>query len=425
MFILGAVFFSSYGFSNWLASRRADVGEVVFAWERWIPFAAWTIVPYWSIDALYAISLFLCRTRRELKVLVGRLLAAQAICIACFLLFPLRFTFERPATDRLFGAMFDVLMGFDKPFNQAPSLHIALLVILWVHYSQRVPPVWRWPLRGLFLLIGVSVLTTYQHHFIDVPTGLWVGWLCVWLFPANGPSPLAEAARTSDPVRRRLAAYYGTGSMFVAAGALWLGGAFLWLCWVAGSLMIVALIYGWLDAGAFQKRADGRLTGAATWLLAPYLAGAWLNSRWWTRSVRLAVVVVPGLLLGRIPSGAEVRRGHYAAVVDLCAELPVNAAGVHYEVVPMLDLTAPDPARLRAAVLAIDAARRQGPTLVCCALGYSRSALACVAWLVYAGEARDVDEASARVRQARPGVVLKPEFLQVASVLFFPPGRPA
>src|SRR5258706_5212130 len=125
---LGPFFFASYGFANWLASTRADVGIVVFDWERWIPFLPWTIVPYWSIDLLYALSLFLCATQTEVGIHARRLLAAQLICVTCFLLFPLQVSFPRPATDGVFGLMFDVLMGFDKPFNQAPSVLFALLV---------------------------------------------------------------------------------------------------------------------------------------------------------------------------------------------------------------------------------------------------------------------------------------------------------
>jgi hypothetical protein len=36
------------------------------------------------------------------------------------------------------GALFTLLMGFDKPYNQAPSLHIGLLVVLWAVYAQQL-----------------------------------------------------------------------------------------------------------------------------------------------------------------------------------------------------------------------------------------------------------------------------------------------
>ncbi len=64
---------------------------------------------------------------------------------------------------------------FDGPFNEAPSLHIATTIILFDLYSRKLP---RWALPATIvcaLLVGASVLTTYQHHFIDVPTGLLLG----------------------------------------------------------------------------------------------------------------------------------------------------------------------------------------------------------------------------------------------------------
>src|SRR2546425_5028766 len=93
---LAPFFFLTYGFANWVTSRRADVGSVVFGWEHRIPFIAWTIVPYWSTDLFYAVSLFLCRTRTELRTHVKRLVAVQVLSVMSFLLFPLRFSFERP-----------------------------------------------------------------------------------------------------------------------------------------------------------------------------------------------------------------------------------------------------------------------------------------------------------------------------------------
>ena len=402
--VLGPFFFASYGFANWMAARQPVVPVLVFGWESAIPFLPWTIVPYWSIDAFYALSLLLCRQRLELDRHALRLLSAQLIAVACFLLWPLRFSFQRPATDGVYGWMFDVLLGFDKPFNQAPSLHIVLLVVLWVKFAQYLHGHWRWLLHGWALLIGVSVLTTFQHHFIDIPTGLLVGWLCVWLWPEQGTPPLRAWQATRDRRRWRLAMLYLLGAALLILPALWLGGAALWLLWPVASLLLVALGYAGLGAGVFQKRADGRLGLAARWLLAPYLGAAWLNSRLWTWRASQPVAVADGVWLGRMPG--RVLPAPLLAVVDTCAELSCPAPGAAYASVPMLDLVVPDPEQLRAAAAAIERLRAHGPLLVCCALGYSRSAASVATWLLCSGRARSVDEAVARLRAVRPGIVL-------------------
>jgi hypothetical protein len=157
---LGPFFFASYGLSNWLAATRTDVGSIVFAWEPAIPFLAWTIVPYWLIDLAYAVSLLVCTTRAELAAHARRLLAAQLVAVACFVAFPLRFSFARPAVEGPLGWLFAALASFDLPYNQAPSLHLALLVILWQFYHQRLPRAWQPLLHAASLLIALSALTT-------------------------------------------------------------------------------------------------------------------------------------------------------------------------------------------------------------------------------------------------------------------------
>lgn len=404
--VLGPFFYLSYGVANALAAKRVDVPSVVFAWEQAIPFLAWTIVPYWTTNAFYALSLFLCRDRREVDTLGRRLLTVQVLAVACFLLWPLAFGFTRPETSGVFGAMFDALTSFDKPFNQAPSLHIALTTILWVHYLKFLRGGWRWVLHLWFALVFVSILTTFQHHFIDLPTGLAAGWFVLWLWPERVAPPWQGARWTRDRQRWRLAALYGLGAVSCTALALQWQGAALWLFWPALSLLLVATNYAWLGAGGFQKREDGRMSMAARWLYAPYLAGAWLNSRLWTRRAPQPRSVFGGLWLGRIPSRKE-REGF--GVVDTCAELSLpGAAGPRDRVVPMLDLIAPTAAQLARAVAAIDAVTEPDRrVLVCCALGYSRSASVVAAWLLAQGHARDVDAAIAMVSTAKPQVVLR------------------
>jgi hypothetical protein len=252
----------------------------------------------------------------------------------------------------------------------------------------------------------VSVLTTYQHHFIDIPTGLWVGWLCVWLFPENAPSILSRLSLTPDPVRRRIALRYALGGLAVALLAFVFGGSALFLLWITGALLLVALIYLALDETAFQKHSDGRMSMASWWLFAPYFVAAWINSRAWTRADNRVDAVHPAVLLGRIPTDADLVAAGVQAVVDLTAELPLNAGRRAYRNVPVLDLTLPSETHLAAAVRAIEAVVPAGPTLVCCALGYSRSALACAAWLLATGRAHSVEGALGQLRKARPAIVL-------------------
>ena len=410
LLVLAPLFFASYGFATWYTTQRSDVGTYVFEWETAMPFWAWTIVPYWTIDLLYGFSLLLPNTRHELKRHALRLLSAQVIAVSCFLIWPLRFTFERPELDGVFGWLFAVLAGFDKPFNQAPSLHIALLVILWVIYQRHSQGVWRWLVHGWFALIGISVLTTYQHHFIDLPTGALAGWLCVWLWPLEHPSPLRGLRLAKDSKRWRLALRYFLGAAIFAIPAFGWGGGWLWLIWPAVALLLVALNYAVLGADGFQKRADGRLSPAARWLFAPYTAAAWINSRLWTYKHPQPNEVVDNVWLGRLPDGDQLQP--FKAIVDLCAELPLNPQGRAYKSLSVLDLTAPSAEQCLAAAQAIEQLRQQGPLLVCCALGYSRSATAVAAWLLHSGRATSVDAAVAIIRAARPRVVLHPAHRQ-------------
>ncbi|QVM92069.1 phosphatase PAP2/dual specificity phosphatase family protein [Pseudomonas entomophila] len=414
LLLLGPFFFLSYGLSNTYTAGRDDVGSLVFAWERHMPLWPWTIIPYWSIDLLYGLSFLLPLTRREMDRHALALLTAQFISVGCFLLWPLRFTFERPELSGLFGWLFDVLMGFDKPYNQAPSLHIALQVIIWTMFARHTRQrLWRWLVHGWMGLIGVSVLTTWQHHFIDVPTGALAGFVCLWLWPRQGALPWRMARLAHDPKRWRLALRYALGAALLAVIAFKLGHAALWLLWPAVSLLLVGMNYAAFGAGGFQKGADGRLSIAATCLLAPYLMAARVNSRLWTWRHPLPDEVCDGVYLGRMPgrSGAS----SFAGIVDVCAELPGPFAGLpanpsphRYQALPTLDLVAPDSQLLQQAARAIEDLRQHGPLLVCCALGYSRSASAVAAWLVLSGRCNDVDEAEALIRGVRPGVVLHP-----------------
>ena len=83
----------------------------------------------------------------------------------------------------------------------------------------------------------------------------------------------------------------------------------------------------------------------------------------------------------------------------------------------MLDLCAPSAEQCLAAAHAIERLRQQGPLLVCCALGYSRSATAIAAWLLHSGRAATVDAAIVQIQRARPQIVLHPAHRQALQAL--------
>jgi len=198
--VISTIFAGAYWLANELTGLRADVGAGVFAWERQIPFVPWTIVPYLSIFAFFLLSFFVHPDRIELQRHVNRIMLVLLISLVCYALFPLRFTFERPLVDGIFGPMYGLLASFDLPYNRAPSLHISTLVVLWARFVPWLSPVQSACLKAWFVLIAGSVLTTYQHHVIDIPGGVAVGIVAVVL---TSPS-ISEAL--SRIFKRRLAA---------------------------------------------------------------------------------------------------------------------------------------------------------------------------------------------------------------------------
>jgi len=417
LLFLGPFFFATYNFANWLASQHGQVASIVFDWEKHIPFIPWTIIPYWVIDAFYAVSLFICASRQELDAHGKRLLVAQIVAVVCFIAFPLHFSFERPETGGLSGELFTALSSFDQPYNQAPSLHIALLVLLWELYRRHLPRLFLWPFHLLAILILVSVLTTYQHHFIDIPTGALLGWICVWLWPLH-EAPVYAAAKWNKNRRAwRIAGYYSVGAAVLVAVAFIFAGAWLWLLWPAVSFLLVALNYSILGSRGFQKDSAGRISLAAKWLFAPYMLGALLNSLWWTRGQAKSVLIMDGVHIGRMPSSRDLKSSHFVAIIDLTAEFTRPNVDIPWHAIPCLDLLTPAPESLTEAAALIDRFQRQGEVLVVCALGYSRSALAITAWMLQSHRARNIDDALAIIRQQRPRVVINDDASLVLNAL--------
>jgi membrane-associated phospholipid phosphatase len=247
LLFLGPLFVLTYTFADFSASRREHVAVLMFPWERYIPFLGWTILPYCSSDILYVLSVLICRTRDELDRHGKRLAAIQIFSVACFLAFPLRCGFERPAVSGWEGELFAALRSFDRPFNQAPSLHVALAVILWPRFRAHTAGTLRIFLAAWFVLVTVSTLTTHQHQFIDVPLGAWAGLVVLAAVPER---------RVAEP-QIRLTLFSLAGAVACTAAAFELPGFGWLLLWPGFALSMVAAAYWTGDSVWLGKDASG------------------------------------------------------------------------------------------------------------------------------------------------------------------------
>ncbi|MDI1297734.1 phosphatase PAP2/dual specificity phosphatase family protein [Methylotenera sp.] len=415
--LLGPFFFLSYGWLNYYTSGRTDVGIMVEAWEHQLPFVPWLMLPYMSIDAFYAASLFLFRKRSALDRHALRLLLATIISLIGFLLYPLQFSFEVPKVDGFNGMLQGMLLGFDKPYNQAPSLHISLLIVLWQLYAKRLQGLMKAVLNVWFFAIATSVLLVYQHHFIDVWTGALVGVICIYLIPDK---PFSWRWNKPTAQMKKIAFRYGVSATGMALAAFLASEASTLLTvifiWTAVSLSLVTIAYLGFEQQVFQRNVFTQRRGCLRWpaqlLLAPYLFLSWCSYRMYTKRRFLPNKIHGNVWLGAFPRVAVAKLGiDWVGVLDLTNEFSApTLKAPKQKYLPVLDLTAPKPKTLVRAVRWLDNTQQQGDVLVHCALGLSRSSSVVVCWLVWRGHASDIKNAIKIVDAARAGIVLSEEY---------------
>ncbi|HKP04675.1 MAG TPA: dual specificity protein phosphatase family protein [Chthoniobacterales bacterium] len=405
---LSALFLIVYGWCNWFTAHRANVPTLFFEWERSIPFVPLMIAPYMSIDLFFVAAPFLCRDNRELATFSNRIAAAILVGGICFLLFPLRFAFERPHADGWLGALFDWFRGLDQPYNLLPSLHIALRTILAEFYARHTRGVLRQASNIWFILIGLSAVLTYQHHVMDVVAGFALGAYCLYFF--RQPAP-----RLPVMANRRVGAYYFIGTLIVLGLVVlwWPWGAFL--LWPVVSLGIASAAYFGFGPVVFRKE-NGQLPWTSWWALGPVLLGHKLSRLYYQRQCRAWHELTPRVWIGRTlnrrEAAAAVQQG-VTAILDLTAEFsePPPFRTMTYLNMPVLDLTAPTTEQLEEMAVFIAEQSARGIVYVHCKIGYSRTAAAAAAYLLRAGLAATVPEALDLIRGVRPTVIIRPEIV--------------
>ncbi|WP_081411680.1 phosphatase PAP2 family protein [Chryseobacterium gregarium] len=206
------IFMAVYNFSAWYVSSLDQVPSFTFDFEKSIPFVPLSIIPYMASGLFFCVVFFSCQNKNQLKILTWRMLFVIITAGIFFITVPLRFSFAKPEVSNVILALpFSFLKTFDSPFNQSPSLHIAFAFIFWSVFKDLSK--WRIFFMTWLILLGISTLTTYQHHVIDILTGAILAHITFIIIPY----------RKNDPEYRnfRVANYYFlSGCIFISAALL-------------------------------------------------------------------------------------------------------------------------------------------------------------------------------------------------------------
>ena len=336
------------------------------------------------------------------------------------MLFPLQFSFAVPKAQGFNGLLQAALLGFDKPYNQAPSLHISLLLVLWVCYAKKLTGAWILVLHVWFFAIAASVLLVYQHHFIDVWTGAIAGLIVLYALP-NKPNYWRWQKPLKSNINIGLRYLFGSIILGFLAYQLFpiIGFWVVFIDWLALSLCLVALAYVGFNQHIFQRH-NGYISWPAKCLLAPYLLLSYISYLVYTQKIAPFSQITEHVYLGCFPSGHQ--QPTFTTVIDLTNEFvrpafikatnikTITSAKPHTYYFPMLDLVPSNPKMLVKAVLCLHNQQQNAQItpkiLVHCALGLSRSACVVVTWLVWQHKASSMTAAITQVKEKRAGVVI-------------------
>ena len=131
--------------------------------------------------------------------------------------------------------------------------------------------------------------------------------------------------------------------------------------------------------------------------------------------------MTPQVWIGALPT-PEIARDAIAAGVTAVLDLTVEFSEAEpflktrYLDVPVLDLTAPNPAQLTDAVRFIEQESARGIVFIHCKAGYSRTAGAVGAWMLRTGRWRTAEDAFAHLQSVRAGIVIRPEIREALRV---------
>jgi len=431
----------TYPYTAAYASSLAAVPSFVFDFEQYIPFVPWMILPYMSSGLFFFLVPFYCRQKGELLCYAKRFTFVTLIAALCFLLFPLRFSFDRQSVEYpLFTIFFSFLKEYDSPFNQAPSLHVAYACLFWSVLRWKFNG-WKKIILGIWLLLmGLGTLAVYQHHVIDLLTACILVQFSFILFPnaieqrhklrqKSGVDSQKLDDRLPAVRNQQLAnSYYLIGWIFMLLALLCEGYLLplIVFAWVA--LVCFAVGYNYLRGNTrFLKDHRGRIPLMKKVFYAPYQFAYRLMWRFFRKKNNPPLME----LLPRCYVGPRLNASEFVAlgldrnlvVFDLVAELEeVKLLGAmeKYYSFPLLDIAETDvhdaQVIIEAIVSGYSTLDEHENMVIHCTMGYSRSMIFAVL-MTQELLSLDLNKAIDQVKSINRHMVLQDHAIQLMKII--------
>lgn len=378
-FICALVFGLLYNFAAWRTSTLPFVSSFVFDFEKNIPFLPLSIIPYMTSGMFFCLVFFWCTSFQQLKTLTKRMLFVTIIAGIFFILLPLKFSFSKPEiSNNILKIPFQFLSKFDSPFNQSPSLHIAYAFIFWT-IIRNFASKWKYFLGFWLILLGISTLTTYQHHFIDILTGALLAQISFVIFPLD---------KENFENRNLIVAnyYFLFGWILISAAFILVKFYNPWwyfLLWIAFVMLVVGFQYQKNNV-YFLKNREGNIPFFKKMFYFPYQFIYWIFLTFF-RINKTPIEIAPNLFISSKLSKKDLESfkiDKSILVYDLSAETSetkIIKENSTYFSFPYLDIGGFDVEETEKLVLEISKnykkLPKEGKILIHCTMGFTRSTI--------------------------------------------------
>lgn len=182
--VLAIILYLSTNRFHFFVPRQLTMSSV----DLMVPFMPWTLWVYLSEYILFAVVYLTLPNPEVRNKYLYAFLALQLVSIFIFIIWPTTYPRELFSLENYSGSsapitlkMFEILRGVDSPASCAPSLHVSscyLSALSFLGVSLR---------KSIFFLswatlVAISTLTTKQHYFFDLYSGLFLALALYFIF---------------------------------------------------------------------------------------------------------------------------------------------------------------------------------------------------------------------------------------------------